>query len=137
MEGKLVLEIRVPPFDSSSWKRLAVRFFKGPIPLFISLIALIVVSIYPIYYHTIELVWISRHDAVRLGDQTGFEVRFGQEVHKTTWLPASFYRGPHHQLAIAAGSLCIAASIAAATFYILVRQMKSVSTSPIALIHAF
>ena len=130
MEGKLLLEIRISPYNWSSLKRLVIHFFKGPVPLFLSLIALAVVSIYPVYYHTVELVWISRHDAARLKDQTGFDVRFGQEVHKTTWLPAHFYRGPHHQLAIAAGSACVAAGIASATFYILARRMKSVSAFP-------
>ena len=129
MEAKILVEFRFPPSRTavSYWKRLLIRFFKGPFPLFVSLLSLIILSSLVLYYHTVELFWIMNHNETRPRYQTGVMIRFSQEVHKVTWLPTNFYGAPHHHLAVSAALLCMVSSFVTAALYVAARRKQKVS----------
>ena len=126
MEGRILLELKVP-FGAASTKRQALRFLRSFVPLFASSIALLVLSVFVIYYHAANLVWIAKHDAPDLKHATGFELQFSGQIHKVTWLPTHLHKGPQYQLAVAAAATCLLAGIDIAVIYITARRVKQVS----------
>ena len=135
MARKLVIEISIPSVPrfsnfsavSSSWRRQVDQIASEKLYLFLSLILLVVSSLYTLSYHTVELAFINQHYAFRENRLVGFEVSFGTDVRKIAWLPVLFYCSPHHQLAIAAAYACIALSAVVCVFYLLAPRIKNVS----------
>ncbi|KAI1393125.1 uncharacterized protein F4822DRAFT_840 [Hypoxylon trugodes] len=82
----------------------------GGITLLISLAVVVVLSAKILYEHIYILKWIEQHD---VGNTAGFKFwSWGNDrVDQLAWLPQLLYRGPHHQLAIAASAVGIAASL--------------------------
>ncbi|KAI8960416.1 hypothetical protein F5Y11DRAFT_268914 [Daldinia sp. FL1419] len=93
----------------------------GGIALFITLAAAVVLYANIISNHVYLLDWMKRYN---LGWSAGFSIWFNDELLKTSWLPTLLYRGPHHQLAIAASVVDIAVSILVLALFITSSYIK-------------
>lgn len=79
---------------------LRLRQRTGGIALFLILATVIVFSAVELSEQVYLLKWMRQHDT---GSKEGFTIMFNhRHVHLVSWLPALLYRGPHHQLAVAA-----------------------------------
>ncbi|KAI0097160.1 hypothetical protein F4814DRAFT_128722 [Daldinia grandis] len=79
----------------------------GGSALFVTLVVAVLLSANILSQHVYLIEWMREHD---LGWSGGFSIQFGEERLKTSWLPTLLYRGPHHQLAIAASIVDIIVS---------------------------
>ncbi|OTA99362.1 hypothetical protein M426DRAFT_325227 [Hypoxylon sp. CI-4A] len=80
----------------------------GGAALFTTLAVVILLSAHILIEQLYVLSWMKAHD---VGYEGGFEMNYNGETLKTSWLPTLLYRGPHHQLAIAASAVNIVISI--------------------------
>ncbi|KAI1642480.1 uncharacterized protein F4817DRAFT_293763 [Daldinia loculata] len=84
-----------------------LRPWTGGSALFITLVVAVLLYANILSQHVYLIEWMREHDLRWSG---GFHIWFGKERLQTPWLPTLLYRGPHHQLAIAASIVNIIVS---------------------------
>ncbi|KAI0597562.1 hypothetical protein F4775DRAFT_602578 [Biscogniauxia sp. FL1348] len=106
-----VIQIRVP--------RLHKR--TGGMLLSASLAALSALSAAVALQHLYVLRWVARHDR---GYAAGFEIEYFSEKLYAAWLPTRLFRGPHHQLALAACAANAVASVLTMALFLVSARVK-------------
>ncbi|KAI5920443.1 hypothetical protein F4810DRAFT_723291 [Camillea tinctor] len=93
----------------------------GVVLLSASLSALTALSAVVALKHLALLGWMARHDK---GYAEGFEIEYFSEKLYTAWLPTRLFRGPHHQIAVAACAVNVLACAAVMGLFLVSARVK-------------
>lgn len=104
-----------------------LRPWTGGSALFITLVVAVLLYANILSQHVYLIEWMREHDLRWSG---GFHIWFGKERLQTPWLPTLLYRGPHHQLAIAASIVNIIVSFLVMGLFVTSVYVKKVCHSP-------